>query len=134
VHVRKIGISSWFSPRLAALKSGIVAIGGAPDLAASDCMCSIPLKTRQKGYQMDSLISQFFAAIQNWSEQTAFPEDDLRLYLLDRVGPRVDWSDVEMELATVQTRVEELVHRVGISEKFLIVALIQAITRSSCCN
>jgi len=78
---------------------------------------------------MDSLISQFFAAIQNWSEQTAFPEDDLRLYLLDRVGPRVDWTDVEMELATVQTRVEELVHKVGISEKFLIVALIQAIDK-----
>ncbi|HEX9503910.1 MAG TPA: hypothetical protein VF974_06360 [Patescibacteria group bacterium] len=34
-----------------------------------------------------------------------------------------------MELATVQTRVEELVHNIGISEKFLIVALIQAIDK-----
>ncbi len=78
---------------------------------------------------MDSLISQFFDAIQNWSEKTDFPEDDLRLYILDRVGPSVDWRDVEMELATIQDRVEYLVHSIGISEKFLIVALIQAIDK-----
>src|SRR5258708_25991037 len=34
-----------------------------------------------------------------------------------------------MELATIENRVEELVHSVGISEKFLIVALIQAIDK-----
>jgi len=78
---------------------------------------------------MDSLIRQFFDAIGNWSEKTDFPEDNLRLYILDRVGPRVDWSDVEMELATIQDRVEELVHSVGINEKFLIIALIQAIDK-----
>ena len=46
---------------------------------------------------MGLLISQFFDAIQNWAEKTDFPEDDLRLYVLDRVGPRVDWRDVEQE-------------------------------------
>ena len=78
---------------------------------------------------MGTLSRQFFDALQQWSEKTGFPEDDLRLYILDRVGPGSDWSDVEMELATIENRVEELVHNVGISEKFLIVALIQAIDK-----
>src|SRR5260370_42193127 len=86
-------------------------------------------KNSVSGNQEGTLSRQFFDALQQWSEKTGFPEDDLRLYILDRVGPGSDWSDVEMELATIESRVEELVHSVGISEKFLIVALIQAIDK-----
>ncbi|HVB23011.1 MAG TPA: hypothetical protein VNG51_13800 [Ktedonobacteraceae bacterium] len=76
---------------------------------------------------MNTLIEQFFNAIQLWSEQMQTPDEDIRQYIMNCVGCFDESEDIEYNIDMVQRRVEMLTQVIHIDERFLITALVREI-------
>ena len=76
---------------------------------------------------MPRLMEQLFAALRTWSERTASSNEDLRLLILEDVGPYDANADTESNLSAIEQRITTLVDDTRLSERFLIMALIREI-------
>jgi len=76
---------------------------------------------------MNTLIEQFFNAIQLWSEQMQTTDEDIRQYIMNCVGRFDESEDIEYNIDMVQQRVEMLAQVIHIDERFLITALVREI-------
>lgn len=80
-----------------------------------------------RGKKVGKLIEQFTHALQEWSQRTASSEESIRQIVLVDIGCNDEDEVIEYYLDMIEKRLTVLVEDIHLSERFLIVSLIQDI-------